>query len=278
VDVVIGSLLPPGTVAVLYYADRINQLPLGIIGTAVGTALLPTLSREVRSGQPAAAIGTLNRAIEYALLLTLPATFALAVAAHPIIVGLFEHGKFGADDGWLTTQALIAYASGLPAFVLMKVLVPAFFARGDTSLPVKTGIAAVALNLALNVAFMTPLRHLGPPLASSIASWANVAALAFMLRRRGHMMVDAKLRRCVTRMVAACLAMIVAVLLLERFALPALDAIPLHGMRVVGLVVLVSAGIVTYAGAAHVFGAFDVREVAGSLLRRRRRKAATPAV
>jgi putative peptidoglycan lipid II flippase len=273
VDVVIGSLLPPGTVAVLYYADRVNQLPLGIIGTAVGTALLPTLSREVRGGQPAQAIATLNRAIEYALLLTLPAAFALAVAARPIVTALFEHGKFGADDGLLTTQALAAYASGLPAFVLMKVLVPAFFARGDTSLPVKTGIAAVVVNLALNVAFMSRLQHLGPPLASSIASWGNVLALAIVLRRRRQMILDAKLRRCVPRMLAACLAMTAVLLGIERFLLPAMDSLPVHGMRVVGLAVLVSGGIAAYALSAQALGAFDVMEVAGGLLRRRRRKA-----
>ncbi|HET9019934.1 MAG TPA: murein biosynthesis integral membrane protein MurJ, partial [Acetobacteraceae bacterium] len=166
VDVVIGSLLPPGTVSVLYYADRVNQLPLGTIGAAVGTALLPTLSRQVHGASPRDAVNTLNRAIEYALLLTLPASLALIVCNLPIIAVLFGRGAFHPDAVYKSGQALAAYGAGLPAFVLVKVLVPAFFARGDTSVPVKVGMAAVALNLALNLAFMAPLQHLGPPLAS----------------------------------------------------------------------------------------------------------------
>src|SRR5262249_28518253 len=139
VDVIIGSLLPSGTVSVLYYADRVNQLPLGTIGAAVGTALLPTLSRQVLGGEAKSAPSTPNRAIEYALMLTIPAALALAVSAGPIIAVLFGRGAFDPNAVRLSAQALAAYASGLPAFVLVKVLVPAFFARGNTGTPVKIG-------------------------------------------------------------------------------------------------------------------------------------------
>ncbi len=132
VDVIIASLLPAGTVSLLYYADRVNQLPLGVIGTAVGTAMLPLLSRQVRAGEAVAARGTLNRALEYALFLTLPAAMALGVAAYPIMWVLFGRGAFDAESARLSAQALAAYALGLPAFVVVKVLAPGFFARGDT--------------------------------------------------------------------------------------------------------------------------------------------------
>ena len=174
VDVIIASLLPAGTVSLLYYADRVQQLPLGVIGTAVGTALLPLLSRQVRAGEAEASRDTLNRAIEYALFLTLPAAVALIVSAYPVMWALFGRGAFDAESARLSAQSLAAYAVGLPAFVLVKVLAPGFFARGDTATPVKIGVAAVALNLALNVAFMVPLQHVGPALATSLAAIFNV--------------------------------------------------------------------------------------------------------
>ena len=270
VDVVIGTLLPAGTVSILYYADRINQLPLGIIGTAVGTALLPTLSRQVRGGQPTESLDTLNRALEVALMLTLPACLALGVAAGPIISVLFMHGAFDASAARLSARALQAYATGLPAFVLVKVLVPAFFARGDTAMPVRIGIVSVVLNLGLNIAFMTPLGYLGPPLASSIASWFNTVALAVVLHRRGHLVPDADIARVVPRMLVAGLAMAAVLLGFEALVLPALAAIPVHGMQLLGLAVLVALGLGCYGAAGQVLGAFDLIQTAARLLRRRR--------
>jgi putative peptidoglycan lipid II flippase len=272
VDVIIGSLLPPGTVSVLYYADRVNQLPLGTIGAAVGTALLPTLSRQVHGPAPREAVGTLNRAIEYALLLTLPAALALIVCNVPIIAVLFGRGAFAPPVVLKSADALAAYAAGLPAFVLVKVLVPAFFARGDTSMPVRIGVAAVALNLALNLAFMVPLQHLGPPLASTLAAWANVGALAAMLRRRGHLAADAVLRRRVPRMLAASAAMVAVLWAMQRSVYAALDTGGGHGLRWIGLGLLVAAGMAAYGVAGQAFGAFSVHDV---LLRLARRRAAT---
>ena len=256
VDVIIASLLPAGTVAVLYYADRVQQLPLGVIGTAVGTAMLPLLSRQVRAGEGEAALGTLNRAIEYALFLTLPAAVALIVSAYPVMWGLFGHGAFSAEDARLSSQSLAAYAVGLPAFVLVKVLAPGFFARGDTATPVKVGVAAVALNLAMNVAFMVPLKHMGPPLATSLAAMFNMGWLGAVLLRRGHLRLDPQLRRRSVRMVAAAGAMGVALWISQR----ALFATPPHGVaRVVAWAALVAVGLAAFGAAALAFGAADWR-------------------
>jgi putative peptidoglycan lipid II flippase len=274
VDVIIGSLLPSGTVSVLYYADRVNQLPLGTIGAAVGTALLPTLSRQVLGGEAKSALSTLNRAIEYALMLTIPAALALAVSAGPIIAVLFGRGAFDPNAVRLSAQALAAYASGLPAFVLVKVLVPAFFARGNTGTPVKIGTACVVLNLALNLVFMTPLQHLGPPLASSVAAWMNVAILSALLVRRGYMVADEGLLRRVPRMLVAAGAMAAALWALEGTLFAALDTGGGHGLRWIGLVLMVGVGLLAYGTAGQVVGAFDLREAAGRLLRRPRRKPA----
>jgi putative peptidoglycan lipid II flippase len=268
VDVIIGSLLAPGTVAILYYADRVNQLPLGTIGVAVGTALLPTLSRQALAGEAAAAIATLNRALEYAFSLTLPAALALLAVPGVIIGVLFGRGAFGPEQVALSAQALAAYAAGLPAFVLVKVLVPGFFARGDTAMPVKIGFFSIALNLALNVAFMHPLQHLGPPLASSVAAWCNVAALATVLHRRGHLAVDAGLRRSVPRMLLAGLAMVVVLLALRHSVY-----VPLARSGVgrwFGLGVLVTGGFLAYGVAGQMIGAFDLRELFRGMRRRSR--------
>jgi len=270
VDVIIGSLLPPGTVSVLYYADRVNQLPLGTIGAAVGTALLPTLSRQVAGSSPRDAIATLNRAVEYALLLTLPAALALIVCNVPIIAVLFGRGAFHPAEVLKSGQALAAYGAGLPAFVLVKVLVPAFFARGDTSAPVKVGMAAVVLNLALNLAFMGPLQHLGPPLASTVAAWMNVAALLALLHRRGHFAADRPLRRRVPRMLAASLAMVAVLWAMRETVYAALDTGGGHGLRWIGLALLVSAGMAAYGVAGQMLGAFSIGDVVNRLARRRR--------
>ncbi|MDE2006505.1 MAG: murein biosynthesis integral membrane protein MurJ [Rhodospirillales bacterium] len=271
VDVIIASLLPAGTVSVLYYADRVQQLPLGVIGVAVGTAMLPVLSRQVRAGEDAAAADTQNRAIEYALFLTLPAALALLVAAHPILSVLFGRGHFGADQVALSARALGAYAVGLPAFVLVKVLAPGFFARGDTATPVKIGLGAVALNLALNIAFMRPFQQMGPALATSLAAFANLAGLALVLRRRGHLGFDAALRRRAPRMAAAAIAM-AGVVLAARYGLAPLLAIR-GPARWLALAALVAAGAASYFAALPLFGAYGARQALG-LLRRRRLRAA----
>jgi putative peptidoglycan lipid II flippase len=230
----------------------------------VGPALLPLLSRQVRAGEAEASLGTLNRAIEYALFLTLPAALALIVSAYPVMWALFGRGAFDAESARLSSQALDAYALGLPAFVLVKVLAPGFFARGDTATPVKVGIAAVVLNLALNLAFMVPLQHIGPALATSLAAMFNVGGLGVILARRGLLRLDARVRRRALRMMLATGAMGVALWLTQQ----ALFAVPPHGIARMGaLVALVGVGLVAYGLAAQLLGAGDLREL-GRLRRR----------
>ena len=151
ISTALASLLPSGSVSYLYYADRLNQLPLGVVGIAVGTAILPSLSRQVRLGDVPVRAATQNRGVELALLLTLPAAAALIVLARPILTVLFERGAFGPADAAATAAALAAYAAGLPAFVLVKVLTPGFFAHRDTATPVKVAVAAMAVNFVLTL-------------------------------------------------------------------------------------------------------------------------------
>jgi putative peptidoglycan lipid II flippase len=257
VDVIIASLLPPGAVSYLYYADRIGQLPLGVIGAAIGTAMLPLLAKQLRGGKPLSAHRTMNRALELSLALALPAAAAQAVLAWPIISALFVRGAFGELEAAATAAALTAYALGLPAFILVKAYVPGFFARGDTATPVKVSLCIVVLNLALNLVLTRYFAHVGIALATGISAWVNVIALAWLLRRRAQWRPDRRLRRRLPRLLMATLAMTV-VLLALRAAMPE----PVGSTaRLVVLAVYVVVGLATYFGIAQAIGGLHIREI-----------------
>ncbi len=267
IDIIIGTLLPAGSVSILYYADRVNQLPLGVIGTAAGTALLPVLARQIALKDDAAALATLNRALESVLMLTLPAAIGLSVAALPVVDLLFARGAFTLHTALLTSHSLAAFAIGLPLFALVKVLTPGFYGRGDTVTPLKIGVAAVLLNLAMNLVFMKPLQAVGPALATSLASLFNAAMLAVILHKRGHFVLDSAARRRVPRILAAGAAMALAIWAAERL-LPAGKS----GLLVFLLLTII--GGVAYAGGGVAIGAFDLTELRALLSRRRGKVAA----
>ncbi|MFT8244214.1 murein biosynthesis integral membrane protein MurJ [Roseomonas sp. BN140053] len=262
VDVIIASLLPAGSVSFLYYADRVAQLPLGVIGAAVGTALLPLLARQFAAGKPLSAHRTLNRAVEFSLALALPAAVAQWVVADAMVDALFVRGAFGPTEAALTSAALAAYALGLPAFVLVKAFAPGFFARGDTATPVKIGLLIVVLNLGLNLWLTQVFAHVGIALATGIAAWLNTAILAFLLWRRRAWYPDRRLRRVLPRQLAAA-ALMGAVL----WGLQLVPVVAIPGARLIRLGLLVGAGLAVYFGAAHWLGALNLRELRA--LRRR---------
>jgi putative peptidoglycan lipid II flippase len=260
-DVVWASLLPAGSIAALYYADRIAQLPLGVIGIAIGTALLPLLARQLRAGADEAAMANQNRAIEFGLLFSLPSMIALWILAEPIIRVLFEHGKFGPDDTMRTAGALAAFAVGLPAFMLVKALTPGFFAREDTRTPLYVAIVAIVANVAMNAVFVlgTPLAQVGIALASSLSGWLNAALLAIVLLRRGHWKPDPRLMSRGWRMAAATLVMggvLIGALMVLK---PAVSRPDLVG--VAGLFALCTIGGLAYAGAGAVLGVVRLSEM-----------------
>jgi putative peptidoglycan lipid II flippase len=267
ISTALASLLPGGSVSYLYYADRLNQLPLGVVGIAVATAILPPLSRQVRTGDDVGAMATQNRAVELALLLTLPAAAALVLLAQPILAVLFQRGAFGPTETAATAAALAAYAAGLPAFVLVKVLAPGFFARRDTATPVKVAAAAVAANLLLTLLLMQFLAHVGVAIALSIAGWMQALALFTLLERHGHFRLDARARGNIPRIAVASLAMAAAVFALRLVLEPALAG-PVM-LRLGALAGLVAAGIVIFGALVLALGVTDWRELRGQLLRSR---------
>ena len=159
----------------------------GVVGVAVGIALLPLLTRQLSAGDTEGARESQNRAIEFALLLTLPAAAALVVLAQPIVAVLFERGAFTAAVSTATANALLAFALGLPAYVLIKALTPGFFARQDTATPVKVAAGAMVLNVLFAIILMQFLAHVGIALATALSAWLNAAALGWLLRRRGDL-------------------------------------------------------------------------------------------
>jgi putative peptidoglycan lipid II flippase len=213
--------------------------------------------------------------VEYGLFLTLPAALALIVCAEPIMLVLFGRGAFDLESVHLSSQSLAAYALGLPAFVLVKVLAPAFFARGDTSMPVKIGVGSVVLNLALNFAFMVPLGHIGPALATSLAAICNVGGLAIVLLRRGHFVPDRQLLKRCSGMIGASLAMAV---ILWGLQILLFQPSPHGWLRMAALAALVGAGMIGYGVAAHLLGAYDLRDVTRMMARRRLRGRAGSAI
>jgi putative peptidoglycan lipid II flippase len=244
ISTALASLLPEGSVSFLYYADRLNQLPLGVVGIAVATAILPPLSRQVRNGDSADAISTQNRGVELALLLTLPAATALAILALPILEVLFQRGAFGPRETAATASALIAYSVGLPAFVLVKVLAPAFFARHDTKTPVEVAIISLATNLGLTLVLMQFLAHVGIAIALSAAGWLQAVILMVVLARRGDFRFDRRARANLPRIAAATIGM-AAVLIGLRLALaPLLTGAT--AWRLMALAGLVASGLLAF--------------------------------
>jgi len=267
IGTILATTISDGAVSYLYYADRVTQLPLGVVGIAVGTALLPMISRQLEAGDDAAANNSQNRGAEFALLLTLPAALALAVLADPIVSVLFERGAFDAEASRATALALVAYSAGLPAYVGIRVFTPGFFAREDTATPVRIAALAMAVNIGLNLWLMQIMGHMGIALASSISAWLNVVLLIIVLSLRGHYAADARLLRRLTGIAAASIIMAIALLFAGAWATPWLYGPPLE--RIAALAALVIGGLIIYVIVARLCGAFTFADVRSAMTRRR---------
>jgi putative peptidoglycan lipid II flippase len=261
----IVASLQDRVVSWLYYADRLFQLPLGVIGVAIGVVLLPELSRRLRADDHQAALESENRSLETALLLTLPAAVALFVAAEPIVRVLFERGAFSAVDSQATASMLAALAPGMPAFVLIKVFHPGFFAREDTRTPMIYAGIGMAANVMLALLLFVVLGAVGIAIATTIAGWLQAALLAATLRRRDEFALDATFRRRLPGILAASLIMGALVWGLARAMIPWFE--PGRGLvvQIVSLMLLVGAGLAAYAGSAAALGAFDARSLLARL-------------
>jgi putative peptidoglycan lipid II flippase len=274
IDTMIGSLLPAGSISHLYYAERLYQLPLAVIGVAVGTALLPALARHVRSGDRPGAKKLEAQAIEASLLLSLPAAVALMVAGRPIMIALFARGAFSAESAIQTAGALAAYSAGIPAYVLAKTLSTAYYAREDTKTPLKFSLITVALNtiFALSFVLIFHLGIVGISAATGITAWINVAMLGWGLKSRGLLGFDKRLKFVLPRILLATAVMAAALYAIEQPLNGWWDAATLR--RAAGMVLLVGGGLGAYGLVVILTRAASLGEI--TRLLRRERKADNP--
>lgn len=220
-NIAIGTIiasLQPGAVSHLYYADRVYELPLAIVGIAVGVVLLPDVARQLRAGNTAAVMDSQNRSLEFALLLTVPAAFALAAIPTDIVRVLFERGAFGPKDTDVSAAVLSMFALGLPAFVMIKVFSPAYYAREDTKTPMRYAAISLAANTIGSIGLFFLFRHLGmlPQLgiavATSLGGWLNAYLLWATLSRKGDFLADRRIKRNIPLILLASMAMVAALL------------------------------------------------------------------
>jgi putative peptidoglycan lipid II flippase len=270
INIAVGQViasLQDGANALLYYADRLYQLPLGVIGIAIGVVLLPNLTRQLRSGETATYQKTLNQSLEFSLVLTLPAAVALAVVPHEIVSVLFQRVRFDETAVEGTSAALMAFSLGLPAFVLNKVFSPGYFAREDTKTPMRFAAIGMAVNVALSIAFFPVLQHVGIALATTLAGWVNTGLLIVVLWKRGHFAPDVAILKKLALVLLASLLMGVVI----HFTAGALAPYLKDGwllVRIAGLGLLVLTGIVAFALFAQLTGGSDLIGLAKSLKRR----------
>ncbi len=265
---ILASTLPTGAISFLFYADRLNQLPLGIVGIAVATTLLPLLSRHIEAGNEKNVQHYMSRAIEFCLLLGLPAAIGLALLSEPIIQTLFERGQFSHVDTIETARALSAYALGIPAFLLVKVFSAQFFARHDTKTPVKIAVISMITNVVCAVLLLGLLEHVGIALATSIATWTNAILLYIQLRRREPQFGDAKLAYRIPRLLGCTVGMglvaFVALMMLESWF-----ARGGHLMREIsGLLLIIGPSSIVYALLLQLSGTMRWQEVRDVLKRK----------
>ncbi len=182
-----------GAISALYYADRIDQLPIGVIGIAVGTVLLPEMTRRIAAGDEVGAHSAQNRAIEFALLLAVPCIVAFLIVPEHIMRGLFMRGRFTAADAHAAALTLMAYTIGLIPFVLIRSVVAPFLARGDTLTPMTAALIGTAVNIAFKVVLMGALAQVGLALATSIGAWINFVIILYLAARKGFIASDSRL-------------------------------------------------------------------------------------
>jgi putative peptidoglycan lipid II flippase len=264
VDVMIATFIS-SAISYLYYADRLMQLPLSLIGTAMGTALLPALSRYYSTGDRQNAVSVANKALLVTLILAVPSAAALITIPKELIGGLFESGKFDEASTNASAGALAAFAIGLPAFVLVKVFANIFFALKDTKTPVKISIVCLILNIVFNVIFIFTfpmlgiMSHIGIAFATSLAAWVNALAMFYILRKHGEFNFETELYKKGANVVFATLVM-VAVLIGCKYVLP---------QNIIGVAIMCALGGTIYLAFCIALKAFSISEIKELLKRKK---------
>lgn len=244
INTIFASFLSQGAVSWMYYADRLMEFPSGVLGVALGTILLPSLSKSAASGDHNEYSHLMDWGLRLCFLLALPSAVALGILAKPLTVSLFQYGKFSAFDAAMTQRALVAYSIGLMGLILVKVLVPGFYARQDIKTPVKIALVTLALTQLMNLAFIGPLQHAGLALSIGLASCLNAALLFWQLRKQQIFQPSPGWRRFLVRLLLAVVVMSAALLALDQI-MPPWDQGNMTA-RILRLMAMVAAGAGAY--------------------------------
>jgi putative peptidoglycan lipid II flippase len=276
INIAIGTIiasLEPGAVSQLYYADRVYELPLAIVGIAVGIVLLPDIARQLRSGNSVGVLDSQNRSLEFALLLTIPAALALAVIPNDVIRVLFERGAFTASDTAATAAVLAIFSLGLPAFVMIKVFSPAYFAREDTRTPMIYAAISLTMNTLGSIALFFLFRRygympqLGIAVATVLGGWLNAFLLWSTLKKRKNFATDARLRRNVPLIILASLVMAAGLLFVSYQLAPYLAPGSHFIEKTLALAIEVAVGFAIFAAVIMASGVMTMRQL-GNLIGR----------
>jgi putative peptidoglycan lipid II flippase len=269
-NIAIGTIiasLEPGAVSHLYYADRLYELPLAIVGIAIGIVLLPEVARQLRAGNTAGVMYSQNRSLEFALLLTIPAALALASIPTDIVHVLFERGAFGPKDTHVIASVLAMYALGLPAFVMIKVFSPAYYAREDTKTPMRYAVISLTANTVGSIALFFLFRHIGliPQLgiavATALGGWLNASLLWATLNRRGDFVTDARIARNIPLILLATALMVAALLGCSHWLSPYYSQGNGFLIKALILAVEIGAGLGVYAIAIQASGVMTLGQL-----------------
>jgi putative peptidoglycan lipid II flippase len=246
-DTIIATFLPAGALSALYYADRLNQLPIGVIGIAIGTVLLPEMSRRLTAGDEPGAMAAQRRAFDFTLLSSVPFVIAFLTVPDVITRAMFARGAFSRADAAAAGATLAAYAIGLVPFVMIRSAVATFYARKDTATPVKAALIGVAVNLALKVVLMGPLVQVGLALATAVGAWINLLLVLGFAVRAGYLELDRALLRTLGKFVVSGIVLAVALWGTAKLAGWYLQASPAFRDEIT-LLALMIVGAVVYAG------------------------------
>ncbi len=246
-DTIIATFLAAGALSALYYADRLNQLPIGVIGIAIGTVLLPEMSRRITAGDHEGALASQRRAFDFTLLFSIPFVAAFLTVPDVIMRAMFARGAFSKADAAAAGATLAAYAVGLIPFVLIRSAVATFYARKDTATPVKAALTGVAVNVALKIALVGSLAQIGLALATAVGAWVNLLLVVLFATRRKFLVFDRAFLMALVKFAAAGAVLAAALWFTARWAASALAAMSsLRDETALGI--LIAVGIVVYGG------------------------------
>jgi putative peptidoglycan lipid II flippase len=257
IDMILASTLAHGSISFLYYADRVNQLPLGVLGIAISTALLPILSKYVKKNDNVKVTKSISSALKYGLLFSLPAFLGIFILSDEIVTLLFYRGQFDLFDVEQTSAALVALSFGLPAFIMIKILVIPFFAREDTITPIKVSLFSISINLILNLLLIDEFKHVGLAISTSVAAWVNMIILISLLIRE-KIKFEKDIITFTIKIIISTVIMGISIKLISNIFEQNLINIGFFEIKNVRLIFVIFFAILTYFVSIYLLGIKDI--------------------